>query len=43
MNTGQKELAPDKKILQFTPTKNFHFNNNISDFPATDAPDSEET
>ncbi len=43
MNTGQKELAPDKKILQFTPTKNFHFNDNTLDSPATDAPDSEET
>lgn len=25
INTGQKEIAPDKKIIQFTPHKGFRF------------------
>lgn len=31
INTGQKEIASDKKVIQFTPHKGFRFN----DTPAT--------
>lgn len=34
INTGQKEIAPDKKIIQFTPHKGFRFHD-TSDVPST--------
>lgn len=38
INTGQKETAPDKKIVQFTPHKGFRFlgTSDISNVPKTD-------
>ncbi len=40
MNTGQREIGKDKKIIQFTPCKDFHFDD-TSDLPASDNPDIE--
>lgn len=34
INTGQKEIAPDKKIIQFTPHKGFRFDD-TPDVPCT--------
>lgn len=34
INTGQKEIAPDKKIVQFTPHKGFRFDD-TPDVPST--------
>lgn len=34
INTGQKETAPDKKIVQFTPHKGFRFDD-TPDVPST--------
>lgn len=30
INTGLKEIAPDKRIVQFTPHKGFHFDDSPS-------------
>lgn len=38
MNTGQREMGKDKKILQFTPCKGFRFDDK-PDLPASDNPD----
>lgn len=39
MNTGQKELAADKKIVQFTPHRGFHFDDTPDS--STPVPDAE--
>ena len=39
INTGQKDIAPDKKVIQFTPHRGFHFD----DTPDTSAYDNTDT